>query len=303
MWFKNLQIYRLATPFRLSAAELEDKLAPLAFTPGSNLEKERQGWIAPREGEGLVHTVGGQYLLAQRAEKKLLPASVINQFAKAKAQEIEEQQGFKPGRKQMREIKDAVTDELMPRAFSIWRDTRVWIDPKEGLLAIDASSAAKCDEIMQLLNKSIDRLGARALQTEISPVSAMTGWLAADEAPANFTIDEDTELRSPAQSKATVRYVRHAVDPEDVRRHIAAGKQCTRLALTWADRVSFVLGETLSLKRIAPLDVLKENADAGAVDEAERFDADFALMTGELAKLIQDVLAMLGGEKREAVAA
>src|SRR5690606_11468422 len=125
-----------------------------------------------------------------------------NQVAKAKAQEIEEQQGYKPGRKQMREIKEAVTDELLPRAFSLWRDTRVWINPARQLLVIDAASSAKCDEVMQLLNKSLDRLGARGLQTKESPSAVMTGWLADDAGPDGFTIDQDTELRSIAQSKA-----------------------------------------------------------------------------------------------------
>nr|MBF0682431.1 recombination-associated protein RdgC [Pseudomonas sp.] len=92
-------------------------------------------------------------------------------------------------------------------------------------------------------------------------------------------------------------YVRHAVEADDVRRHIAAGKQCTRLALTWADRVSFVLTENLSVKRVTALDVLKENADSGASDEAERFDADFALMTGELSRMLEDLTQALGGEK------
>lgn len=196
----------------------------------------------------------------------------------------------------MREIKEAVTDELLPKSHAIWRDTRVWIDAKHGRLVIDSPSMAKCDEVMQMLNKSIDRLGARSLQTAESPVSAMTNWLASDEAPAGFTVDQDTELRSSAQSKATVRYVRHAVEVDDVRRHIAAGKQCTRLALTWADRVSFVLTEDLTLKRITPLDVLRENLDGGQ-DEAERFDADFALMTGELSRVIDDVVDALGGQK------
>ncbi len=40
--------------------------------------------------------------------------------------------------------------------------------------------------------------------------------------------------------------------PTSVRRHIQSGKQCTRLAMTWADRVSFVLTESLDVKRIAP---------------------------------------------------
>jgi len=300
MWFKNLQLYRLSTPFTLDAAELDDKLAPLSYEPGSTLDMQRQGWVAPREGGTLVHSVGGQFLISLRSEKKLLPASVVNQVAKARAQEIEEQQGFKPGRKQMREIKEAVTDELLPRAFSIWRDTLVWIDPKANLLVIDAASSAKCDEVMQLLNKSVERLGARPLHTTESPVAAMTNWLASDEAPAGFTVDQDTELRSSAQSKATVRYVRHAVEADDVRRHIAAGKQCTRLALTWADRVSFVLTENLSVKRVTPLDVLKEHTDNGASDEAERFDADFALMTGELGRMLDDLTQALGGEKGDA---
>ena len=83
-----------------------------------------------------------------------------------------------------------------------------------------------------------------------------------------------------------------------MRRHIQSGKQCTRLALTWADRVSFVLTEALDIKRIAPLDVLKENADALATNDDEKFDSDMMLMTGELAKLIDDLVQALGGEKK-----
>ena len=90
-------------------------------------------------------------LLMLGTEKKLLPASVINQVTKARAAEIEEQQGFKPGRKQMKELKEQVTDELLPRAFSIRRDTRVWIDPVNGWLVVDSSSPAKADEILKLL--------------------------------------------------------------------------------------------------------------------------------------------------------
>ncbi|MGE4334448.1 MAG: recombination-associated protein RdgC [Pigmentiphaga sp.] len=296
MWFKNLQLYRLP-PLELPLAQFQERFDRLAFQPGDSTELQRQGWVPPAEHTGLVHSVNGQWLIALRSEKKLLPASVVNQVARARAQELEEKQGFKPGRKQMKELKEAVADELRPRAFSLWRDTHAWIDPQRGLIAIDAASVAKCDEMMGLLNQTIDRLGARALHTEKSPVTAMTGWLAADEAPANFTIDEDTELRSPSQTKATVRYVRHAVEPEEVRRHITNGKQCTRLALTWADRVSFVLTESLALKRLAPLDVLKEGGDTGEGNAAERFDADFTLMTGEVSVLVEQLIEALGGEK------
>ncbi|HVL76160.1 MAG TPA: recombination-associated protein RdgC [Noviherbaspirillum sp.] len=303
MWFKNLQIYRLTAPWTLSAEQLEEKLAPLAFEPGSSVEMQAQGWAAPRAKGGLVHSVNRQLLLQLVEEKKLLPSTVVNQVSKARAADLEEQQGFKPGRKQMKEIKEQVTDELLPRAFSIQRSTRVWIDPVNGWLVVDASGAAKADDVFKMLLKSLEVLPFAALRTERSPLSAMTDWLAADEAPAGFTVDQDTELRATGEGKATVRYVRHTLEPDDVRRHIAAGKQCTRLALTWADRVSFVLTETLAIKRVAPLDVLKENQDAALMNEDERFDNDFALMTGELAKLIADLVEALGGEEKQKQAA
>lgn len=294
MFFKNLQIYTLTAPLALSAAQLAEKLAARAFQPGSSVELQRIGWISPRDDGNLVHEVGGQFLLALRAEKKLLPNAVINQVTRARAQEVEEKQGYKPGRREMRELKDAVTNELLPRAFPVQRDTRVWIDPAAGRIVVDAGTSTKGDEAVQLLNECVEQLGARPWQTALSPVSAMTAWLAADEAPDGFTIDQDTELRASTQAKATVRYVRHALEADDVRRHIEAGKQCTRLALTWMDRVSFVLTETLAIKRVTPLDVLSERED-GADDEAERFDRDFALMAGELGRMLQQVADALGG--------
>lgn len=119
MWFRNLKVYRLSASLSNYAEQLQAGLKRHAFQSGTNLEMQSIGWIAPREGGELAHTVAGHFLLCLRAEKKLLPASVIAQVAKARAEEIEEQQGYKPGRKQMKEIKERVTDELLPRAFSV----------------------------------------------------------------------------------------------------------------------------------------------------------------------------------------
>jgi recombination associated protein RdgC len=298
MWFKNLQIHRFTAPWTLSAEDVEASLAKHAFFPGTSLEPQTQGWASPRDNGQLVHCVNKQMLLVLRTEKKLLPATVVNQVTKARATELEEQQGFKPGRKQLKELKEQITEELLPRAFSIRRDTRVWIDPVNGWLAIDAAATAKADEVRGMLFKAIDPLPVAGLHVNQSPVAAMTEWLSTDTAPAGFTVDQEIELQSSAESKATVRYVRHPLDPEDLRRHIAAGKRCTRLAMTWNDRVSFVLTENLAVKRVAPLDVIKEQADGTLHDEAERFDADFALMAGELAGLLGDLTDALGGERK-----
>jgi hypothetical protein len=56
----------------------------------------------------------------------------------------------------------------------------------------------------------------------------------------------------------------------------------------------FVLTESLAIKGVKPLDVLDEK-DAGVRNDDERFDGDFMLMTGELAKMLADVVTALGG--------
>lgn len=294
MFFKNLQIYRLPAPWAMSAAALEQALAQQKFTPATSMDLVRQGWAAPRgAGQPLVHAVGGQFLLQLKTEKKLLPSTVVNQVAAARALEMEEAQGFAPGKKAMKELKERVTDELLPRAFAILSTTAVWIDPINGWLVVDAASPAKADDVVKLLLKSVDKLPLESLRVQRSPVGAMTEWLQADESPAGFTVDQDAIMRATGESKAQVAYKRHTLEADDIRRHIAAGKQCTRLAMTWSDKISFVLDESLAIKSVKPLEIIKESATR---NDDERFDSDFALMAGELAKMLTDLVEALGGE-------
>uniref|UniRef100_UPI00384D5CCF recombination-associated protein RdgC n=1 Tax=Alcaligenes nematophilus TaxID=2994643 RepID=UPI00384D5CCF len=253
----------------------------------------KHGRPTPREGGELVHEVNGQYLICMRAEKKLLPSAVVNQAAREKAHEIEEQQGYKPGRKQMKEIKEQIIIDLMPRSHVVQRDTMVWIDTRNHWFVIDAAAVAKSDEVLGLLAKSVEPFPVQALYTEQSPGAAMTSWLVDEEQLANFTVDQDTELRSTGDSGAAVRYVKQSADIDEVRKHVEAGKQCTRLAMTWADRISFVLTDALDVKRVAPLDILTEKQDVVAINDDEIFDADMTLMTSELAKMICDLVGKL----------
>jgi recombination associated protein RdgC len=297
MFFKNAQVYRLPSNYDMTAERLSELLVAQAFRPATSAELTTSGWVSPTKDGGLVHSVNKQYLIALQTEKKLLPASVINQVAKSKALEIEEQQGFPPGRKAMKELKERVADELLPRAFSIITVVRTWIDPVNGWMVVDAASPSKADDVIKMLLKAVDGMPLESLRVQRSPVAVMTGWLEADEAPHGFTIDQDTELRATGESRAAVRYVKHTLEPDDIRRHIAAGKQCTRLSMTWQDKISFVLTESLAIKSIKPLDVIREG-EAAVRDDVERFDSDMTLMTAELAALLGDLVCELGGEAK-----
>ena len=145
-----------------------------------------------------MHAPKGQMLIALGVEQKLLPSAVIKQYADERAEEIEEQQGYKPGRKQLREIRERVAEELLPRAFARRRKTYAWIDPAGGWLVIDAASPAKADELVEALLKCSPDITPALVRTQLSPMSAMTGWLAAisPDAPPAFGSAQATMPRS-----------------------------------------------------------------------------------------------------------
>ena len=303
MFFNNLMVYRLPQQWGMSLEKLEELLARGSFVPCPSNQPSSRGWMSPRKDGSLVYSVGGQWLLALRTQERLLPSSVINDEVRERAEQMEDQQGYAPGRKQLKELKERVTEELLPRAFVRSKQVFVWIDPVNGWFCVDASSPSKAEEVIEHLRHCLDDFPLTMLHTQISPVTAMADWLAGGDAPAGVTIDRDCELKSCDEEKAAVRYVRHALDGDaiesQIKAHLAAGKLPTKLALTWDERISFILSEKLEIKRLAFLDLLMDQVEKTAEHASEKFDADFALMTGELARFLPAVIQALGGEVDE----
>ncbi|MCL2875517.1 MAG: recombination-associated protein RdgC [Betaproteobacteria bacterium] len=294
MWFKNLQLYRLPAGWEVTSAQIEARLGTRPLQPCGSQDMESRGWAPPCDDGALLRAVGRQWLIALGVESRLLPSSVVRQEAEDRATALAEKLGYRPGRGQMKELREQVTRELLPRAFTRRRRTWVWIDPINGWLGIDTSSAARAEEVLECLRQALDDFPLALLRSVRSPGSAMAGWLAGNT-PAGFTVDQDCELRSVSEEKSTVRYAHHPLDGSEIRNHLAAGKMPTRLALTFNDRISFVLTDKLELKRLDFLDVVREGL--GAEDDSDAlFDAEFALMTGELAHLLPALIEALGGE-------
>ena len=300
MWFKNLVIYRLPLPWDTSAADLEAALQKRTLQPCSAFDVQSRGWVAPSSTQRLLHTVNGQHLIALGVEEKLLPASIIRQVALERAAEIEQEQGYPVGRRQLRELKERVADELRARALTRRRTTRAWLDPQRGWFIIDAAGESRSDEFVETLRDSLGSFPVRFLETARSPQSAMAAWLMHGDAPMRFTIEQDLELQATDKTKATVRYSRHPLQGKEIQQHLNSGKHVTRLGLTWSDRVSFVLTDKLQIKRLQFLQMKEQpeedGAAAGGLTKEEQFDTDFTLMSGELAQLLNELSEALGGE-------
>ena len=300
--FKNALLYRIAQWTPPTAASIEDRLAGARFVECGASQKESAGWVEPRGGQpqgqhaALVERVAGQWIFKLCTETKAVPAGVVKTQLDKRLDQAEKDTGRRPRGKHAKELKEDVVQALLPRAFPKRSDTLVWIDPAAQLLLVAAGSAKKADAVVTRL---MDLLGAditlTLLQTELAPATAMATWLRDKEAPPGFTIDRDCELKQPDSEKAAVRYARHTLDIDEVGEHIREGKLPTQLALTWSGRVSFVLTESLALKKIKLLDGVLEGAGAPATADDDGFDADVAISTGELQQLIPALIDALGG--------
>lgn len=295
--FKNLIVYRIDPAWRCSLEALEQAVQAAPFLPCTATQAESAGWVPPRgQAHGaLVESVGGQWILRYQQESRLLPASVVQQRVQEKCAAIERESGRKPGKKEQRDLKEEARLDLLPQAFTRQSALWVWIDPQAHWLVLDAASQAKADAVVSLLVEHVPGLAVALLDTALGAQAAMAQWLMTYEAPAGFSIDQECELKASDDSKAVVRYARHPLDIDEVRHHVQAGKLPSKLALTWDGRVSFVLTEALQLKKVSLLDTVLEVSEGTPQAQAD-FDTDVALVTGELAQLLPDVLEALGGE-------
>ena len=306
--FKNASLFRIANDFVLPPLDaLDNALQAARFVPCGATQPESSGWIAPRgkKSVALAESVGGQVILKLCTERRAVPASAVRAALDERIEKYREETGHeRVGAKVKKEFKEEILLDLLPRAFTKRSATLLWLDAKNRFLVVDSGSLTGADRIVTLLVEVLSAVpGAgpimlRPVRTNSSAAVAMSQWLATREAPAGFTVDRDCELKTPDDQKSAVRYSRHTLEIDEVAQHIAAGKVPTQLAMTWNDRVSFVLNESAQLRRLKLLDVVMDGVQAGGKDD-DGFDTDAAIFTGELAGLIPDLLDALGGELDE----
>ncbi|QSP94296.1 recombination-associated protein RdgC [Marinobacter salinisoli] len=305
MWFRNVRVFRFTKPFDISAEALEEKLQADAFKPCGPQETSRQGWVPPlgKHGEQLVHSAGGYHLIALRKEEKILPGPVVKEAVEERAEAIELEQSRKVRRKEKDEIKEQVMLEMLPQAFSKNRRCFAYLAPQDGVLVVDAGSSKQAEDLASTLRKSLGSLPVRPPALEQAPAFTFTGWLNESiDLPATITLGNECELKDPSEDGGVVRCKGLDLKADEIRNHLDAGMQVTRLALTWDENVSFVLDEEFGIRRLKFGETIQEQLDDVDVDDAvAKFDTAFTIMTLELAKLIPGLLEAMGGEDRSAI--
>ena len=300
LWFKSVQIYRMSRDIALDAAEMQRQMAQFVFSPCGSQDMAKTGWVSPMGKFGtekLVHAAGHQLLICAKREEKILPAPVIKQELADKIEQIQNEQHRKLKKTEKDSLKDEVLHSLMPRAFSRFAQTFMWIDLDNRLIMVAAVSTKKAEDMLALLRKSLGSLPVVPLTMETPIELTLTEWVRSGQTPAGFALQDEAELKAILEEGGTIRCKKQALVSDEISSHIENGKLVTQLSMDWQERVIFQINDAFTLKKMKPSDSLADqNDDIEREDIASRFDADFILMTSEYSALISNLISALGGE-------
>lgn len=302
LWFKSLQIYRLSRDISLDAEEMQRQMSAFIFSPCGSQDMAKTGWVSPMGksgGDQLVHTTGHQLLICAKREEKMLPGDVIKKELQDKVEQLEAEQHRKLKKTEKDSLKDEVLHSLMPRAFSRYSQTFMWIDLDNSLIMVAVASAKKAEDMLALLRKSLGSLPVVPLTMETPIELTLTEWVRSGQPPAGLALQDEAELKAILEEGGTIRCKKQALVSGEISSHIENGKLVTQISMDWQERVSFQINDAFTLKKLKPSDILiEQNDDIDREDFAQRFDADFILVTSEYSALIANLISALGGEAR-----
>lgn len=308
MWFKNLKVYRFSKPFSIADEQLENHLNEKSFHPCGSTQASSQGWVAPLANSQdnssalLTHTIGKTTMICLQLEERILPSSVVNDALNEKLEAIQQETGRRPVGKHKQGIKDEVVLDLLPRAFTRAKRTYAYLDQASQFMVVDASSSKKAEELVELLRQSLGSFPVVPLNTKILPALLMTQWLNGTNLKDDFLIKDECELKESSEDGAILRCKRQDLTSDEIQMHLDSGKEVTQLAINWNDTLDCILQDDFAIKRLKFSDELLEQAENdGAEDSAALFDADFNIMSGELARFIPRLIEILGGEQNSAI--
>ena len=302
MWFKNLQVYRFTKDSDLSYEMLNEQLAEQAFVPCGSQELNRSGWVPPlgRHGSEFVHATNGNLMICLKRQDKILPAAVINEALEEKALAIEEAEARKLPRKERQTLKDEIMFSLLPRALARSSLQFAYIAPQDKLLVVNASSAKRAEDLLSELREAVGSLSIIPLAGKHDPLDVMTRWVNSGHPDNGFELGEECELRDNANVKSIIRCKNQDLGASEIVNHLKTGMHVSKLALSWQDRVEFILDDKLVIKRLRFSDLVQEKADEiDAEDVASRFDVDFSIMALELAEFFKALTGAFGGEAEQ----
>lgn len=296
MWFKQANFYVLDTNNLPSQADLEQGLSEALFASCQGLDWFSEGFSNPVSfEEGLVFSSSSTMRVALLKEEKVLPSQVIKDLLGKKIAEIEKEEMRQVGRKEKVALKEQITDDLLPKAFTKQSRIQAIIDPNRGYFMVNIASMPKSEAMLSKLRQALGGLPATLPRTSTSPSALMTDWLLNGSASGNFELDTSVVMQGSGDTAPVIRASRQDLGAEEIKNLLLSGKTVSQLGLIWKDQIRFVLDSNMTLKSIQYLDMIQDEASQSGEDMPSLYAATQLIMTENLGDLFSELIEFLGG--------
>ena len=288
MFFRNLSFFRFPLAQRQTFDRIDAALDDCRLKPVGPLDALSRGFVSPfgRDEPVLSRRIGAALWLSLGGEDRVLPAAVVNDALGKKIAAIEAKDGRKLGDRARQRLKEDLVHELLPKAFVKPMRLDGMVDLAQGLLVVDTAARKAAEGFVSELRQALGSFPALPLNAEASARVVLTGWIAGEPLPDGWQLGDECELKDPGERGVVVRCTRQDLAGEEIGKHLEAGKQVTRLAIMIADRLAFVLGDDLVVRKLTFLEGAVASLEGSDGDSLQaELDARFALMAGEVSPL------------------
>ncbi|GAA4825890.1 recombination-associated protein RdgC [Marinicella pacifica] len=291
MWFKNARLFQLNEDFSLSAEQLSEALKSDELRPCGPMELVSKGWLSPfgEDSDLFVLQSGDALMFTMGVEEKVMPAAVVNHQLHLQVAQIKQSTGEKPGRKQQMDMKQQLMNEMLPQAFVKPKTLHAYIDLNLNHLVVNTASQNAAEDLVSQLRQTLGSFKAAAYGPSSSMAESLTQWVLKDQPPGGFMLDNEIVLETLDDNKGVVRgrNIEHLDD--QMKRHIDNGYMVTQLGLSYQDRVEFVLGHDMGIKKIKFTDVVLDQLEESSIEsEWQLLDSQFTLFSLEVRALLAE---------------
>jgi recombination associated protein RdgC len=300
MLFKNIYAFTL-NESELSENTIAEKLEKFRIQPIGKFEEKSVGWTdVLDEEDNLVFKVGkSDYILNLKTEEKSVPASVIGEELKKRIKEMVAGGDEFPNKKAQKVMKEEIKHDLLNRAFVKPSSINGYIDFKNKLLVVDASSPAKADKFNSFLRDTLGSLDLDLINPENDVSETMGSWLKDKKCPRPFEIGENCLFKERSGNSGKINVSNHDLTAEEIVHHLENDKIVDKLSIVWQKRISFAVNSAFRVTGVKFLDIVAEQIKEELGESEDKYammKAEMEIMVGDFAEIVQDLVKAFSEE-------
>ncbi|MEM7001472.1 MAG: recombination-associated protein RdgC [Pseudomonadota bacterium] len=292
---KNFRAYRVHSAWPDSEEALSDQLAAAEFTPCNAFSEQSYGFEPPvdQAGGGLARRLSGADLLQLRVQTRLLPTAVVKESLAERVTAFTGRTGREPSRREIRELKEEIYGELLPKALLKSDRVRGFYIQQHKVLVVATPSAKVAELFQSRLRDGLGSLQVTPLAFK-QPVKKLLTEVFLGNSHAAFNLGRECRMKDSSEPKSSVSWLDMDLQDGSVRKHVTDGLTIDRLGVNFDGVARFVLDEDVVVRklRFEGLEALDEMDDE---DPIARHDAEFTLEVGVTSRLLEALHKELGG--------